>query len=278
MGSSRYRGNCHPSPHALESGMAVGETERSPFLRSGIFAEMSGRSVEISSVVTRAIMDRRLRPGAKLGERELSEVFGVSRIVIRQVLIRLADDGLVTIELNRGAFVAKPTLQEVLQTYDAITVIEQGVVANLVGRVHSAGWTDLKRHIEAEWQAQRAAETLVSDDLEAEFHLSLVRLNLNRVLADIHAQLMRRILLFRSLYRRDHDYHALIDDHVKIMSLIEGRQIKRVQDLIGEHYRLVVRGFVLEETQLPALSVAEALLPYLDAVPPPEAAHRDLAV
>jgi DNA-binding GntR family transcriptional regulator len=76
---------------------------------------MSGRSQAIADTLTRAIMDRRLAPGSKLGERDLAEIFGVSRIVIRQALIRLADDDLVQIERNRGAFVAKPGMQEALR-------------------------------------------------------------------------------------------------------------------------------------------------------------------
>ena len=56
-------------------------------------------------------------PGAKLGERELSEIFDVSRIVIRQALVRLSEEGFVTIERNRGAFVIKPSLQDARDVY-----------------------------------------------------------------------------------------------------------------------------------------------------------------
>ena len=73
---------------------------------------MSNRSQAIADILTRAIIDHRLVPGCKLGERELSEIFGVSRIVIRQALIRLADHGLAQIERNRGAFVASPSVEE----------------------------------------------------------------------------------------------------------------------------------------------------------------------
>ena len=52
---------------------------------------MSGKSKDIAIILNKAILDHRLMPGAKLGERELSELFDVSRIVIRQALVRLSE-------------------------------------------------------------------------------------------------------------------------------------------------------------------------------------------
>ena len=82
---------------------------------------MSGRSEQIATTICEAILSHRLVPGAKLGERELSEIFQVSRIVIRQALIRLSEDGLVTVERNRGAFVAKPSLAEAVEVFETLT-------------------------------------------------------------------------------------------------------------------------------------------------------------
>jgi DNA-binding FadR family transcriptional regulator len=53
-----------------------------------------------------AISDRRLRPGTRLKEEQLSGIFGVSRARVRQALTALEHDGLVTILPNRGAIVA----------------------------------------------------------------------------------------------------------------------------------------------------------------------------
>ncbi|RUX44695.1 GntR family transcriptional regulator, partial [Mesorhizobium sp. M7A.F.Ca.CA.002.09.1.1] len=105
---------------------------------------MSSRSQTIADTLTRAIIDHRLVPGCKLGERELAEIFDVSRIVVRQALIRLADDGLGQIERNRGAFVARPSMQEAMEIYDALTLVEQGVAAQLSDRLGPAGWAELR--------------------------------------------------------------------------------------------------------------------------------------
>ena len=55
-----------------------------------------------------AILEQRLRPETKLTEAELCDVFGVSRTIIRKVLLRLSLDRVVELRPNRGAIIAAP--------------------------------------------------------------------------------------------------------------------------------------------------------------------------
>lgn len=55
-----------------------------------------------------AIHAHRIAPGMKLGEDDLSDVYGVSRTIVRSALQTLAHQKLVDIKRNRGAFVASP--------------------------------------------------------------------------------------------------------------------------------------------------------------------------
>jgi DNA-binding GntR family transcriptional regulator len=233
---------------------------------------MSGRSQAIVDILTRAIMDHRLTPGCKLGERDLAEIFGVSRIVVRQALIRLADDDLVQIERNRGAFVARPGMQEALEIYDALTVVERGVAAQLSDRLGPAGWAVLRRHVERQRASVDAGNTALADELGQEFHMLLVRLSRNKVMQDIHAQLLRRTTLLRSLVTADFDYCSLLDDHTRIVDLLQKGRVKQALELIDTHYRAVVRSYIMDQPVLPELTLREALLPYL--IPPAESARR----
>ena len=79
---------------------------------------------EIIEQLSEAVNEHRLKPGAKLREDEVSEVFGVSRTIVRQALRAMAFDGLLTIEKNRGAFVSKPTLKEAREVFQARALLE----------------------------------------------------------------------------------------------------------------------------------------------------------
>jgi DNA-binding GntR family transcriptional regulator len=70
------------------------------------------RSLAIRDALRNAIIDRRLAPGTKLTESEVGSLFDVSHTVARAGLHMLSFEGLVRMERNRGAFVAKPTPEE----------------------------------------------------------------------------------------------------------------------------------------------------------------------
>lgn len=232
---------------------------------------MSNRSQEIAASLTKAILAHRLVPGAKLGERELAEIFEISRIVVRQSLIRLAEDGLVSVERNRGAFVARPSLQEALDVYETLTLLEQGIAAHLADRLGAAGWAELRQHVERQRQAVETGNDGLADQLGQDFHSLFIRLGRNRVIQDIHAQLVRRATLLRSLFHSDFDYDVLLDEHAKVVDLLEKGRVKQAQDLIDSHHRLVVRSYALDAPMHQELSLREALEPYLGTVP--DAAH-----
>ena len=225
---------------------------------------MSGKSKDIAIILNKAILDHRLMPGAKLGERELSEIFDVSRIVIRQALVRLSEEGVVTIERNRGAFVIKPSLQDALDVYAAASILEQGAIAQLSHRLSPATRASLRQHLEMQRKALQDRNEAMSDILGQQFHVLLVKLSQNRVIVDIYEQLSRKILLIRSLYRAEFDYEHLLEDHERLVDLLEKRRFKKTQDLLHNHNRLVSNSYVLEEQASRApRSLAEELAPYL---------------
>ena len=119
---------------------------------------MGNRPDEVAEIVLRAILEKRLWPGSKLSEQTLADLFGVSRAVVRQAIIRLADDGLVVVERNRGGFVSRPGYREATETYDAITMLEQGVIAQLAGRMDARGWEELRRQVRAQQKSPRRQE------------------------------------------------------------------------------------------------------------------------
>jgi GntR family transcriptional regulator, trigonelline degradation regulator len=77
-----------------------------------------------------AIIEGRLAPGARLIERELTEMMGVSRTVIREALRQLETEGLVAIIPNKGPVVRELTLAEAKDLYHIRAVLE-GLAARL---------------------------------------------------------------------------------------------------------------------------------------------------
>jgi DNA-binding GntR family transcriptional regulator len=77
-----------------------------------------------------AIITGRLSPGQRLTERELTEMMGVSRTVIREVLRQLETEGLIALIPNKGPVVRELTVAEAEDLYRIRAVLE-GYAARL---------------------------------------------------------------------------------------------------------------------------------------------------
>jgi DNA-binding GntR family transcriptional regulator len=71
---------------------------------------------EIRARLQHLIVGGELKPGSKIPERELCQRYGVSRTPLREAIKVLASEGLVRLELNRGAVVSDFTVEELQQT------------------------------------------------------------------------------------------------------------------------------------------------------------------
>lgn len=79
---------------------------------------------QVLDVVRQGILDFRLRPGQRLIERELMEQLGVSRATVREVIARLASEGLVTNIPQRGAIVTVLSEEEAADIYEMRVALE----------------------------------------------------------------------------------------------------------------------------------------------------------
>ena len=89
---------------------------------------------QVISALREAILDRRLKPGQRLVERELIEQLGVSRTTVREALRELTSEGLVTVVPQKGAIVTSPTLDEAHDLYEARAALESLVVRRFAER------------------------------------------------------------------------------------------------------------------------------------------------
>lgn len=85
---------------------------------------------QVLEELRQSIIAGRLAPGARLIERELIAMMGVSRTVIREALRQLESEGLIAIIPNKGPMVRELTLDEAKDLYSIRAVLE-GLAARL---------------------------------------------------------------------------------------------------------------------------------------------------
>jgi len=175
---------------------------------------------EIYREILDAIVEGRLAPGEKLGQDDLGKVFGVSKTRIRPVLHRLTDQKIVVIEPMRGAFVARPSVEEARAVNAARQIIEEGVI-RAATRVAQPKHLKMLREIVAEEQTARdRRDGAHAHRLTGEFHCELARVTGNDVVAEVVRELVSRDSLVVALYQRPQSSGCSLGGHADLIDKI----------------------------------------------------------
>lgn len=160
-------------------------------------ASLSNRYANASS---RRSSNNACPPGARLTEEALAETFDVSRTVIRQVIARLSQDGIL-IKLPSGAtLVAAPSRREARQMLAVRRMIEPEIVKTLAVGAKHLSLVELLAHLAEEDNARRAGDRGALVRLTGEFHLHLARLTGNEILIRLMTELQALVCLAILLY------------------------------------------------------------------------------
>ncbi|MFC7327129.1 GntR family transcriptional regulator [Marinactinospora rubrisoli] len=196
------------------------------------------RPVPLREAVYEALLDlittRELSPGQHLVESELALRLGVSRQPVREALQRLSNEGWVDLRPGYGAFVHQPTESEADQLL-AVRALLETESARLAARNAGAAEIELLRGL---WRAGLAA--VEAGDVEAvvtanaDFHRSVTEVSGNEVLAELAAQVDRRVRWYYAPIARARG-RASWDEHARMIDAIEERDEREAARLMREH-------------------------------------------
>lgn len=155
---------------------------------------------EMYERVISAILDHKLPPGTKLVEDKLASAFGVSRTRIRPVLVRLANEQVVTLTPNRGATIAQPTEKEAREVFEVRRLIEPSLVELFIAKASEVDMQLLKACIDDEEAARLAGDMRRAIRLSGEFHSLIAEGADHQTLARILRELTSRTTLVLMTY------------------------------------------------------------------------------
>ena len=170
--------------------------------RSSALNELPEASSDAAAydAIYEAVMDQRLVPGTRLTEASLCEIFGVSRAVVRMALLRLAHDRIVTLTPNRGAAVARPSVQETRDVFELRRLVESAAMEAVAERALPRELEALRPLVKQEHAAFERGDVQHWIRLSRDFHLRLLALAKNAVLGEVGRDLVTRSLLMTALY------------------------------------------------------------------------------
>lgn len=205
-----------------------------------------GSTERIVESITTAIVERRLQPGTRLVEQQIADIFRVSRTLVRQALNQLSRDRLVTLAPARGAFVARPSVDEARQVFEVRKMVETAMVRQLCAVITDAQLDALRAHLAAERDALARTDVSGRTRLLADFHVLLARQLGNEVLAQLLADLLSRCSLIALMYQSAHSAEHSQAEHEAIVEALARRDARLAVRLIDSHLGNVERNLRLD--------------------------------
>lgn len=185
--------------------------------------------------IATAIHEHRLLPGTKLGEDRLANIFNTSRARVREVLARMARDQMVELFPQRGAFVAKPSIEQALDVFEARRLIEPGIVRRLVLHMDNGKIRRLQAHLKHERDARANSDKRATVRLSGEFHVLLAELAGNSALLRSMRELSTLTCLTISLYESAVNTCCLVDEHEAVVDAIVAGNGELAEQLMLSH-------------------------------------------
>jgi DNA-binding GntR family transcriptional regulator len=207
---------------------------------------MESTTTHIVEALSKAIVEHRLQPGAKLVEQKLADHFGVSRTLVRQALYQLEQQRLVVIEPARGAFVASPSLQEAQDVFEVRRMLEAEMVRLFMRQITPQHIRALRDHLLQEKDAVAARNVPSRVALLGDFHVLIAKLLGNKVLEQMLSDLIARCALITLMYQSAQAAQDSNREHVSIVAAIVTKDEAKAVQLMEEHLFNVVSSLTLD--------------------------------
>ncbi|MBS7813274.1 GntR family transcriptional regulator [Roseococcus pinisoli] len=179
-----------------------------------------------------------LGPGQHINELALARRLGVSRGPVREAARALERMGLVTVILNRGAFVRELQIDEALAIYDLTAVLLGYVAGRLATSISAAQLLELQAHVGEMEAAAQAGQQDVFFDTNVRFHKLMFSYAGNAPVEAVYLAHTRKLLLLR---RRSFDEspHMLQSngEHREIMDAILSGDAELARQVAERHGR-----------------------------------------
>jgi DNA-binding GntR family transcriptional regulator len=192
-------------------------------------------SIQIATRITEAILAMQLAPGTRFGEQQLADLFGVSRTLIREALMRLATRGIVMVSARRSWFFIEPTASE---AFEARRVIELGLLRHARSLSKDA-IGQLRDHIAREQAAIAGDDVGARSYLLGDFHVCLCECLDNNLLSETVRDLTARTTLTAVLRQSSSQAVDSCEDHVHIVAALESGDIDEAERLMLDHLQVV---------------------------------------
>jgi DNA-binding GntR family transcriptional regulator len=191
---------------------------------------------QVAMRLRQMLVESRIAPGAKLNERELSEVLKVSRTPLREAIKMLAAEGLVELLTNRGAIAVELSEADVLNTFEVMAGLEAQSGELAAERITDAELSEIKAtHFEM-LAAYTRRDLPAYYRLNATIHSAINAAAKNPVLSATYRQVNARLQALRFRSNQDGEkWQDAVAEHEQMIAALSCRDAAAMRRVLTEH-------------------------------------------
>jgi GntR family transcriptional regulator, rspAB operon transcriptional repressor len=186
-----------------------------------------------------AILNRVFLPGERLQIPDIANKLGVSSTPLRHAIQRLSTEGLIVVHPRSGTFVATLDVNDIAETFDIRCALECLAAERAVEHVGENDVEHLRELLAGLASGVTTeAELRAHEQLNSEFHSSMVRLSGNRRLQELYESLEANIQIARvhlvEGYRGGR-FDLEQREHEEIVAALQSCDVARLQHALRQH-------------------------------------------
>lgn len=221
--------------------------------------EHSALYVQVAERLRQRIYEHKLLPGQAIDEKELCDLFGISRTPLREALKVLHSEGLVELIPRRGCFVKALELEEMRELFPVMAVLE-GLCAREAVMHASEEEFDRLEELHAQLEEHAAAGNIDAYyDVNFQVHQLVQEMSRNRWLQRVTSDLRKILRLARHAQLTiDGRLQQSLQEHRKIMEDFRRRDADAVEQTMKEHLNAQLDALEQWESDYPSTVAANS--------------------
>ena len=190
----------------------------------------------VFNTLRRAILRGELKPGERLMEIQLANKLGVSRTPIREAIRKLELEGLVLMIPRKGAEVAEITEKNMLDVLEVRKALEELAAGLACERITQEQIEEMKVAAKEFEAILKTGDVTKIAEADVKFHDVMYLATDNQRLITLLNNLREQMYRLRVEYLKQKEcYPQLLDEHQRLIEMIEKRQKEKASEIAGKH-------------------------------------------
>jgi GntR family transcriptional regulator, rspAB operon transcriptional repressor len=183
-----------------------------------------------------SILTGQLQPGQIYNEMALAKELGISRTPVREALLELSAQGLVTFLPRKGVAIKHYTRKDVIEIFELRRVIELAAIENVTRAEPPLDLSKIERSLNNQRKSAAKNDFIAFMKADRIFHATFSELTKNRHFVRI-VENIRDLVNFMGMQGLSTRGRAetVIEEHEKVLEAVEKRKPLKAKEAMGYH-------------------------------------------